>query len=73
MLRWFRHVDGMSESRLTKGSNKADVSGNPGKGRSRRIHTALISELLREVQVCSTRKRRACMIRCMKLDEARGV
>ena len=31
MLRWFGHVERMSESRLTKGIDKADVSGNAGR------------------------------------------
>ena len=36
MLRWFGHVERVSESRLTKGIYKADVSGNTGRGRPRR-------------------------------------
>ena len=30
MLRWFGHVERMSDSRVTKGIYKADVSGNAG-------------------------------------------
>ena len=36
MLRWFGHVERMSESRPTKRIYTADVSGNAGRGRPRR-------------------------------------
>ena len=63
MLRWFCHVERMSESRLTKGIHKADVSGNTGRGRPKRTYVDLLGELLQKGQVHSTRNRRAYMIR----------
>ena len=42
MLRWFGHGERMSESRLSKGIWKANVSGNAGRGRPRRTHIDLI-------------------------------
>ena len=41
MLRWFGHVERMSESLLKKGIYKANVSGNAGRGRPRG-HTLII-------------------------------
>ena len=57
---------------LTKGIYKADVSGNTGRGRSRRA-IDFIGEVLQKCQVRNTSNCRACMIRCINLDEARGV
>ena len=73
MLRWFGHVERMSEIRLTKSVYNADVSGNDGRGRPRSTYIDLIGEVLQKSQVRSTRNRRACMIRCMNVVEARGV
>ena len=73
MLRWFGHVERMSESRLTKNVYKADLSGNAGRGRPRRTYIDLIGEVLQKDQVCRIHNRRACMIRCMNVEEAIGV
>ena len=74
MLRWFGHVERLSESRLTKGIYKAEVSGNAGRGRPRRIYICLMGEVLQKGLVRSTHNPwRACMIGCMKVDETRGV
>ena len=62
----------MSESRLTKGIYKADVSGKAGRRRPRRTYIDLIGEVLQTGQVRSTCNR-ACMIRSMNVDEAKGV
>ena len=62
----------MSERRLTKG-NVADVSGNAGRGRPRKTYPDLIGEVLQKGRVRITRNRRACMTRCMNVDEAKGV
>ena len=42
-------------------------------GRPRRTYIDHIGEVLQKGQVHCTRNRRACMIRCMNVDEARGV
>ena len=46
MLRWFGPVERMSESRLTKDINKADVSGNIGRKCPRRKY---INDFIGEV------------------------
>ena len=60
----------MSESRLTKGIFKAAVRGYAGRGHPRRTY---IGEVLQKGQMRSTRNRRACIITCMNVDEARAV
>ena len=51
----------------------ADVCGYAGRRRSRRTYIDLIGEVFQKGQVRSTRNRRACIIKCMNIDEARGV
>ena len=51
----------------------ADVTVNAGRGRPRMTYPDLISEVLQKGRVRSTRNRRACMTRCMNMDEAKGI
>ena len=62
MLRWFGHVERMSERRLIKEIYVADVS-----------EPTLTLLVLQKGRVHSTRNRRACMTRCMNVDETKGV
>ena len=73
MFRWVGQVERMSERRQTKRIYMADVSGNAGSGRPRKTYPDLIGEVLQKGRVRSTRNRRACMTRCMNVDEAKGV
>ena len=50
-----------------------DLSSNAGRGRPRRIYNDLIGEVPQKRQVRSTRYRRACMAKCMNVDEAMKV
>lgn len=73
MLRWFGHIERMSESRVTKGIYKSKLAGVVPKGRPRRTFEDQIREVLEIGQVRSTHNRRQCMRRCMTVDEAREV
>ena len=66
MLRWFGHVERMSESGLSQHIY------NAGRGCPRKTNIDLIGEVLKKSQVCSTRNRCGFMMRCMNMDEARG-
>ena len=47
-LRWFGHVERISESRLTKGIYMKDVTGNAGRGHPRKTNPDLIVEVFLE-------------------------
>ena len=51
----------------------ADVSGNAGRGRTTKTYPDHIGEVLQKGRVCSTLNRRACMTRCMNVEEAKVV
>ena len=57
MLRWFGHVERMSERRLTKriyDRQMTDVSGNAGRGCPKKIYPDLIGEVIQKGQLRST-------------------
>jgi hypothetical protein len=54
MLRRFGHVERIDERRLTKEIYEADLGGDAGRGRPRRIFLDQVGEVLEESQVEST-------------------
>ena len=73
MLRWFGHVGRMDGDRGTKEIYSANVNGNVRRGRPRRTYEDQIREVLVKGSVRSTKNRRACMKRCMGVEEAKEV
>ncbi|CAK1601092.1 unnamed protein product [Parnassius mnemosyne] len=74
VLRWFGHVERMSEDRMVKKIYSAKVNIKRCRGRPRLTFEDHVSKLLEEGRVKSTRiPRRACMKKIMNLKEAKEV
>ncbi|CAK1595006.1 unnamed protein product [Parnassius mnemosyne] len=74
VLRWFGHVERMSEDRMVKKIYRAKVNIKRCRGRPRLTLEDHVSKLLEEGRVKSTRiLRRACMKKIMNLKEAKEV
>ncbi|GBP21692.1 hypothetical protein EVAR_16240_1 [Eumeta japonica] len=74
MLRWFDHLEGMNESRVTKQIYRANVcDGKVTKGRPKISYADNINSILKEGQSLSTRNRQAYMKRLMDVSEAREI
>ena len=73
VMRWFGHVERMSEERLTKQIYEAKVQGTSGRGRQRKSWLNVVDEILKEGNVRSLKNRRACQKRCMNVNEAKAV
>ena len=72
-LRWFGHIERMSDERLTKRIYGASKSGARRRGRPRLTWIKHIEQILKDGHVLSTRNRRRCMRTCMSVEEAREV
>ncbi|CAK1596166.1 unnamed protein product [Parnassius mnemosyne] len=74
VLRWFEHVERMSEDQMVKKIYSAKVNIKRCRGRPRLTFEDHVSKLLEEGRVKSTRiPRRACMKKIMNLKEAQEV
>jgi hypothetical protein len=73
LLRWFGHMERMSNERLTRRIYVGEVEGRRPRGRPKRAWTEQIGLILKERGVKSMNNRRACMKRCMSVEEARNV
>jgi hypothetical protein len=68
---WSCRKDGCKK--IDERDYEADVGGNAGRGRYRRLFRDQIGEVLDKGQVKSTRNRRACMRNLLTVEEAKGV
>ena len=72
-LRWFGHVERMSDERLTRKIYEAERCGSRRRGRPRVSWLDHVDQILKEGNVRSTRNRRACMRNGMNVNEAKEV
>ena len=72
-LRWFGHVERMSEERLTRKIYAAERCGIRKRGRPRVSWLDHVDQILKEGNVRSTRNRRACIRNGMNVNEAKEV
>ena len=72
-LRWFGHVERMSNERLVKQVYDGEIEDERLCGRPRNNWMNMIESLLRERKIPSVRNKRACMKGIMNLDEEKVV
>jgi hypothetical protein len=73
LLRWFGHVERMSDERMTKKIYNGTIAGKKGKGRPRKTWVDEVDSVIRGKRVPSTMNKRRCMSRVMDLKEAKEV
>jgi hypothetical protein len=73
LLRWFGHVERMNGERTTKRIYDASMPGYRSRGRPRKTWHDQVKQILESGHVKSRNNRRACMRRCMNVEEAKIV
>src|SRR5215468_3024833 len=72
-LRWFGHVERMSNKRLTKRVYKEKVDGKLGKGRPKKRWLDGVNGIIKNREIRSMKNKRACQKQLMNLMEAKEV
>ena len=72
-LRWFGHIEGMNEERLTRRIYVGSVEGKKIRGRPRKQWLQHVDDVMKERGIRSERNNRACRKDVMSVDEARRV
>ena len=72
-LRWFGHVERMSNKRLTKRVYEGKVDGKLGKGRPKKRWLDGVNGIIKNREIRSMKNKRACQKQLMNLMEAKEV
>ena len=73
MLRWFGHVEGMEDERLTRKIYNAKACEKSSRGRPRLIYADQIKRVLSDGKIKSTRDWRKYMKGLMSVEEAKEI